>query len=133
MDHEIREAHPGRIDQSWAVSSTRLKPKSPSKNTPSETANKALTQKSREDSAKRKAETAASAMGITAQKLSKLGLVADVLEEPLGGAHRDPEAMGEVIKNALVSHIDSLTGLSHEQLLQSRDSRISAFGRFEEA
>ncbi|MDG1463248.1 MAG: acetyl-CoA carboxylase carboxyltransferase subunit alpha [Gammaproteobacteria bacterium] len=80
-----------------------------------------------------KAETAASAMGITAQKLSKLGLVDEVLEEPLGGAHRDPEAMGDVIKNALISHIDSLAGLSHKQLLESRDSRISAFGRFEEA
>ena len=80
-----------------------------------------------------KAETAASAMGITAQHLSKLGLVDEVLEEPLGGAHRDPEAMGEVVKNALVSHIESLTGLSHEQLLQSREARLSAFGRFEEA
>ncbi len=80
-----------------------------------------------------KAETAASAMGITAQHLSKLGLVDEVLEEPLGGAHRDPEAMAEVVKNALVSHIESLTGLSHEQLLQSREARLSAFGRFEEA
>ncbi|MDG2154538.1 MAG: acetyl-CoA carboxylase carboxyltransferase subunit alpha [Gammaproteobacteria bacterium] len=79
-----------------------------------------------------KAETAAEAMGITAEKLQKLGLVDQVLPEPLGGAHRDPEGMADVIKNALISHIDALSLQSKDQLQSAREARLASFGRFEE-
>ncbi len=48
-----------------------------------------------------KKEIAADAMGITAERLDKLGLVDEVLREPLGGAHRDPQAMADSLKEAL--------------------------------
>jgi acetyl-CoA carboxylase carboxyl transferase subunit alpha len=80
-----------------------------------------------------KAETAADAMGITAERLHKLGLVDQVLPEPLGGAHRDPEGMAEVVKNALVSHLDELELQGRKQLLTAREARLSSFGRFQEA
>jgi len=80
-----------------------------------------------------KAEQAATSMGITADRLHKLGLVDEILQEPLGGAHRDPQGMAEVIKNALLSHLDSLAGQGADQLLASREARLGSFGRFEEA
>ncbi len=80
-----------------------------------------------------KAETAAESMGITADRLQKLGLVDQVLEEPLGGAHRDPEGMAEVIKNAVLSQLDSLEVMGTDQLLAAREARLSSFGRFEES
>ena len=80
-----------------------------------------------------KAETAAESMGITAERLEKLELVDQVLPEPLGGAHRDPAGMAEVIKNALVSHLDSLESQGPEQLVAAREERLASFGRYEEA
>jgi len=80
-----------------------------------------------------KAETAAESMGITAERLQKLGLVDQVLPEPLGGAHRDPEGMAQVVKNALVSHLDALELRGRDQLLASREARLASFGRYEEA
>lgn len=79
-----------------------------------------------------KAEEAAEAMRITADSLSKFGLVDEVLEEPLGGAHRNPEAMAEVIKTALVRNLDQLSTLSTEQLLEARQRRMASFGQFKE-
>jgi len=80
-----------------------------------------------------KAETAASSMGITAQRLHSLGLVDEILEEPLGGAHRDVEGMAEVLKNAVLDHLAQLDSLNADQLLQSRELRLASFGRFDEA
>jgi len=80
-----------------------------------------------------KAEQAATSMGITADRLNKLGLVDEVLQEPLGGAHRDPEAMAESLKNAILSQLTELDTLNAEQLLQARETRLASFGRFEEA
>ena len=79
-----------------------------------------------------KAEDAAEAMRITAQDLNGFGLVDSVLQEPLGGAHRDPEAMAEVIQNGVLQAIDELSGLSYDQLLEARRERIAGFGRFKE-
>jgi acetyl-CoA carboxylase carboxyl transferase subunit alpha len=79
-----------------------------------------------------KAEEAAEAMRITADSLNKFGLVDEVLEEPLGGAHRNPEAMAEVIKAALIRNLDQLGTLSMEQLLESRQRRMASFGQFKE-
>ena len=80
-----------------------------------------------------KAEDAAEAMRITASSLSEFGLVDEVLEEPLGGAHRNPAEAAEIIRNALLKAIDELEPLSTEQLLEERQRRLASFGRFKEA
>lgn len=80
-----------------------------------------------------KAEDAAEAMRITAASLSQFGLVDEVLQEPLGGAHRNPKEMAEVIRNAVLKNLDELAGLSTEQLLEGRQQRLSSFGQFKEA
>ena len=80
-----------------------------------------------------KAEDAAEAMRITADSLSEFDLVDEVLEEPLGGAHRNPKEAAEVIRNALLKSLDELDGLSTEQLLEERQRRLASFGQFKEA
>ena len=80
-----------------------------------------------------RAEEAAEAMRISATQLNEFGLVDQVLQEPLGGAHRNPKAMAEVIHNALLQHLEELSQLSLEQLLEKRQRRLASFGRFKEA
>jgi acetyl-CoA carboxylase carboxyl transferase subunit alpha len=80
-----------------------------------------------------KAEDAAEAMRITASSLNAFGLVDEVLEEPLGGAHRNPAEAAEIIRNALLKAIDEVESLSTEQLLEERQRRLASFGRFKEA
>ncbi len=80
-----------------------------------------------------KAEDAAAAMRITADSLIGFGLVDEVLEEPLGGAHRNPQGMAEVVRNALIKNLDELEQISIEQLLENRQRRLSGFGEFKEA
>jgi acetyl-CoA carboxylase carboxyl transferase subunit alpha len=77
-----------------------------------------------------KKELAAEAMGITADRLSKLGLVDEVLREPLGGAHRDPAAMAELVKETLLKYLDELGALSTEDLLAQRRKRLRNQGHF---
>ena len=55
------------------------------------------------------------------------------LQEPLGGAHRDPAEMGEVIRNAVLSSIEELEALSLDELLEQRQQRMADFGQFKEA
>ncbi|MDH3490697.1 MAG: acetyl-CoA carboxylase carboxyltransferase subunit alpha [Gammaproteobacteria bacterium] len=80
-----------------------------------------------------KAEAAAEAMRITAPSLNEFGLVDEVLQEPLGGAHRNPKEMAEVIRNAVLKNLDELGDLSTEQLLEQRQRRLASFGQFKEA
>ena len=80
-----------------------------------------------------KAEVAADAMRITAPSLSEFGLVDEVLTEPIGGAHRNPTEMAEVIRNAVLKNLDELDGLSIERLLEQRQQRLAGFGQFKEA
>jgi len=79
------------------------------------------------------AEQAAAAMRITAPNLSEVGLVDEVLPEPLGGAHRNPLESAEVIQNALLQAIEELSGLSEDELLTRRQQRLDSFGRFKES
>jgi len=79
-----------------------------------------------------KAEEAADAMRITASSLSEFGLIDEVLPEPLGAAHRDPAATGEVIRNALIKHLADLDQLDTDQLIEQRQQRLSGFGQFKE-
>ena len=80
-----------------------------------------------------KAQDAAEAMRITADSLNNFGLVDEVLPEPLGGAHRNPEETAEVIRNALLKSLDELEQLPIEQLLEQRQQRLASFGQFKEA
>jgi acetyl-CoA carboxylase carboxyl transferase subunit alpha len=80
-----------------------------------------------------KAEVAAEAMGITADRLLKLGLVDEIVPEPLGSAHRDPEAMFQTLHNALVSHLRELDALDISELLRRRTARLDSFGQFKDS
>jgi acetyl-CoA carboxylase carboxyl transferase subunit alpha len=75
-----------------------------------------------------KKELAADAMGVTAERLDKLGLVDEVLREPLGGAHRDPQAMSDALKAALIRHLDEVSQLSEDALLEQRYTRLRGQG-----
>ena len=79
-----------------------------------------------------KASEAAEAMRITAGSLDEFGLVDEVLPEPLGAAHRDPTGMVEVLRNALLKHLDDLDKLDMDQLLSQRQQRLAGFGQFKE-
>jgi acetyl-CoA carboxylase carboxyl transferase subunit alpha len=79
-----------------------------------------------------KKEAAAEAMGITAERLASLKLVDEVLTEPLGGAHRDPEAMAQTLRAALLRHLGSLGSLTPAQLVAERGRRLADFGVYTE-
>ena len=79
-----------------------------------------------------KAPLAAGAMGITADSLNRLGLIDQIVSEPLGGAHRDAEGMAKNLKMALVAGLDALCSIPIEQLLQRRYARLMQYGKFEE-
>ncbi|MGC4027595.1 MAG: acetyl-CoA carboxylase carboxyltransferase subunit alpha [Steroidobacteraceae bacterium] len=80
-----------------------------------------------------KKEAAAEAMGLTAERLKDLGLVDEVLSEPLGGAHRDPETMATDLKAAVLRALEPLTALPAAQLVEQRQQRLAAYGRFSES
>ncbi|HTL50830.1 MAG TPA: acetyl-CoA carboxylase carboxyltransferase subunit alpha [Steroidobacteraceae bacterium] len=73
-------------------------------------------------------ELAAEAMGITADRLSKLGLVDEVIPEPLGGAHREPQVTAERLREALARRVAELAPLPVETLLAERALRLRGFG-----
>ncbi|HEU4530894.1 MAG TPA: acetyl-CoA carboxylase carboxyltransferase subunit alpha [Steroidobacteraceae bacterium] len=77
-----------------------------------------------------KKELAAEAMGLTADRLHKLGLVDEVIREPLGGAHRDPGAAAETLKAALARHLKELEAVPTDELLRTRTERLNSFGVF---
>jgi len=80
-----------------------------------------------------KAETAAEAMGITADRLHRLGLIDGVIPEPLGGAHRDPAGTAEVLKNAIIGALAELDTLSRDALVAKRRQRLLSFGVYKES
>ena len=79
-----------------------------------------------------KAEAAATAMGITAERLRGLGLVDEVIPEPLGGAHRAPQAMAETLQNAIVATLGNLDSVDMDEVLARRKQRVESVGRFRE-
>jgi acetyl-CoA carboxylase carboxyl transferase subunit alpha len=79
-----------------------------------------------------KKELAAEAMGMTADRLNELGLVDEVLKEPLGGAHRDPQKMADDLKAAILANLARLEKLSPDQLVAKRYERLRAFGSYSE-
>jgi len=79
-----------------------------------------------------KAADAAEAMGITSSRLKELQLVDTVIEEPLGGAHRDVDEMAQRVKQQLVEQVDQLERLPGDQLIAARYQRLMSFGEFAE-
>ncbi len=78
------------------------------------------------------AEDAADAMNITADKLLDLGLISGIIEEPLGGAHRDVPQMAENIKSQLKSALSEVSKLNTADMLDQRYQRLRNFGFFDD-
>ncbi len=79
-----------------------------------------------------RAGDAAETMGITAHRLKSLGLVDKVVNEPVGGAHRDYRGMAQNLKKALQESLKQLSGLSSSELIERRFDRLMSYGRFKE-
>ena len=79
----------------------------------------------------KKAADAAEALGVGAERLLELKLIDTVLREPLGGAHRDVDAMAKSIKENLVRQIDRLAARPLDEVIAARQERFLAYGRFE--
>jgi acetyl-CoA carboxylase carboxyl transferase subunit alpha len=77
-----------------------------------------------------KAKDAAEALGITSTRLLELALVDRIIEEPLGGAHRDIATMAERLRQAIVESLDSLSPLSADELVARRNERLMGYGNF---
>lgn len=75
-----------------------------------------------------KASLAAEAMGITAKRLKELKLIDNIIEEPLGGAHRDVELMAKRLKTRLLTDLEELNQLDTEALLARRYQRLMSYG-----
>ena len=80
-----------------------------------------------------KAAEAAEAMGITASRLNELGLVEAVIQEPLGGAHRDYDQAAAQVRQALVAELDRFAETDPDELVDQRYRRLTAFGRYRES
>jgi acetyl-CoA carboxylase carboxyl transferase subunit alpha len=78
------------------------------------------------------APKAAEALRITARDLLELGLVDDIIPEPLGGAHTDPKATSNNLKEFLLKHLDQVKAMSTADRLKSRYEKFRAFGHFNE-
>ena len=78
------------------------------------------------------AEEAATALGITSDRLLQLGLVDEVIPEPLGGAHKDPEKVAEQVGNCLAAQLEELDKLSTEALLEERYQRLLSYGEYKD-
>jgi len=79
-----------------------------------------------------KASDAAEALGVTSERLKELKLIDEIIEEPLGGAHRNPDDMAASIRVRLTEHIEQLQRLPMDQLLAARYQRLMAYGEFVE-
>ena len=77
-------------------------------------------------------ESAAEAMGISSKRLSKLGVVDSVIEEPLGGFHKDPQDAFQRIINTLIEYLDHLKNKNIDDLLFARRQKYKAIGEFNE-
>ncbi len=79
-----------------------------------------------------KASEAAEILGITATRLKALGLVDKIISEPVGGAHRDPNAMMGIMKKALLESWRQVRDKSPDDLLSQRMQRLANYGKFKE-
>jgi acetyl-CoA carboxylase carboxyl transferase subunit alpha len=75
-----------------------------------------------------KAEAAAEAMGLTSARLFEMKVVDEVIKEPLGGAHRDPDAIAESVRAALLRHLSELRKQGTAELIAARQQRLRTCG-----
>ena len=75
-----------------------------------------------------KASDAAEAMKVSANELKKLKIIDEIIEEPLGGAHRDYDLISSSIKDSLIKNLSALNSMSMEQLLDRRYKRLVEIG-----
>ncbi len=75
-----------------------------------------------------KAQEAAQAMGITARRLKELGLIDNIISEPLGGAHRFPDQMAATLKDTLVSQLNELDQQSQDERMNARFDKLMSYG-----
>ncbi|MBT0961139.1 acetyl-CoA carboxylase carboxyltransferase subunit alpha [Denitromonas iodatirespirans] len=78
------------------------------------------------------ASVAAETMGITAARLKALGLIDKIVNEPIGGAHRNHRAMAQSLKRALADSLRQLADLSPSQLVEQRQARLMSYGKFKD-
>ncbi len=78
-----------------------------------------------------KAQDAAQALAITADRLKALGLIDRVVNEPVGGAHRDPRVMARLLRRALADSVRQFAGMSAQELIDHRLQRLLAYGEFQ--
>lgn len=77
-----------------------------------------------------RAPDAAKALKLTAQDLLGLGLIDEIIVEPLGGAHRDPQAMAQTIKASLTKYLKELSALAPDKLIEARYEKYRKIGAF---
>mgnify|MGYP001284807827 FL=1 len=77
-------------------------------------------------------ETAAEAMGISSGRLNKLGLVDEIIDEPLGGFHRNPNETYTLIKRSIIDSLQAIKSIDPETLLEKRRAKYKAIGEFNE-
>ncbi len=79
-----------------------------------------------------KAPDAAQALGVTSARLKQLHLIDDILEEPLGGAHRNADEMAQRIKLRLIDQLDQLNSFPADELIAARYQRLLSYGEYVE-
>lgn len=77
-----------------------------------------------------KAPDAADALKITADSLLELGIIDGIIPEPVGGAHRDPDATIAAVKEAILTHVRALKRVSKKKLVERRYTKFARMGRF---
>lgn len=75
-----------------------------------------------------KAQDAAQAMGITARRLHSLGLIDNIITEPMGGAHRKPDEMAQSLKSAILTQLDELEAKDISTMMQERFDKLMSYG-----
>jgi acetyl-CoA carboxylase carboxyl transferase subunit alpha len=78
-----------------------------------------------------KGAQAAAALQLTAQSAKEFDLIDEILPEPFGGAHRDPQLAAETIKTAILSALDEFKGMSPEAIKQHRYDHFRSAGYWE--
>ena len=79
-----------------------------------------------------KASLAAESLKITSYELLELGLIDDVIPEPLGGAHREVDKMAEILKNRILKEVEELEKIEPEILIEKRIKKFGNMGFWQE-
>ena len=72
------------------------------------------------------------ALGLTAHRLKAMGLIDKIVNEPLGGAHRDPQLMAQMLKRALADSLRQFQGMKPRDLIAARHEKLMSYGKFKE-